>query len=551
MRAFLILTLVAVVALPFALRPARPVTAAADDTVVVITPHNEAIRHEYSRGFADWYRAKTGRSVRIDWRMVGGTSEIARFLEGEYVSAFELHWTRTLGRPWSAAVQAGFQNGRLGADAPAVVKEARAAFLASDVGCGIDVFFGGGTYDFERQAAAGRLVDSGLRRARPEWFREDTIPEVFGGERFWRADGLWVGTVLSSYGMIFNRGSLARLGVTREPTQWADMADPRLMGEVALADPTKSGSVAKAFENVIQQQMQRRLKALEREQPGLDVAARETLAVREGWTEGLRLLQRIGANARYFTDTSQKPPIDVAAGNCAIGLCIDFYGRQQQEAVRRRTDAPAESSAGAAERLGYVSPAGGSVASADPVALMRGARNRRAAEAFIEFTVAMEGQKLWNFRPGTPGGPERFALRRLPVRRDFFDQAEWKAWRSDPEESPYAQAEPLIYREAWTGRIFREMAFVIRVMCQDTHAELKRAWSAVNAAPESRRAAALAALQDLAAVSYDRVNGEVRSRLGSRDKVDEVRLANELGGWFRANYARAEALANGRAEIAQ
>ena len=549
MRALIILTLVAVVALPFAFRPARTVAAAADDTVVIITPHNEAIRHEFTRGFAEWYRAKTGRSVRIDWRMVGGTSEIARFLEGEYVSAFELHWTRTLGKTWSAEVQAGFQNGRLAADAPAAAKEARAAFLASEVGCGIDVFFGGGTYDFERQAAAGRLVDSGLLRARPEWFRDDTIPEIFGGERFWRADGLWLGTVLSSYGMIFNRDSLARLGVAREPAQWEDMADPRLIGEVALADPTKSGSVAKAFENVIQQQMQRRLKTLEREQPNADAKAREAQAVREGWAEGMRLLQRIGANARYFTDTSQKPPIDVATGNCAIGLCIDFYGRQQQEAVRRRTEMPAgERATGATpgrERLGYVSPAGGSVASADPVALMRGAKNRAAALAFIEYTVAMEGQKLWNFRPGTPGGPERFPLRRLPVRRDFFAQPEWSKWRSDPEESPYAQTEPLVYREAWTGRIFREMAFVIRVMCQDTHVELKRAWTAVNAAPEPRRAAALAALQEISAVSHERVTGEVRARLGSRDKVDEVRLARELGEWFRANYARAEAIARG------
>ncbi|MEI6467371.1 MAG: iron ABC transporter substrate-binding protein, partial [Verrucomicrobiota bacterium] len=138
--------LLAIVAVPFALRPQRGATARTDDTVVIITPHNEAIRHEYARGFAAWYRAKTGRTVGIDWRMVGGTSDIARFLEGEYTSAFELHWTR-LGKEWSAEIQAGFQNGRLPESAPAVVRAARAAFLASEVGCGIDVFFGGGTYD--------------------------------------------------------------------------------------------------------------------------------------------------------------------------------------------------------------------------------------------------------------------------------------------------------------------------------------------------------------------------------------------------------------------
>lgn len=551
-RALLILALVAVVALPFALRPERAAVARADDTVVIITPHNEAIRHEFGRGFAAWYRQRMGRSVAIDWRIVGGTSDIARYLEGEYTAAFENYWTRTLGRPWSTEVQAGFQAPRVAAGAPAAVKEAWEAFRASEVGCRIDVFFGGGTYDLDRQAAAGRLIKPAVLEQRPEWFTEETIPRRFGGEEYRHAEGLWIGTVLSSYGIIFNRDALRRAGFEGEPAQWADLADPRLAGEVGLADPTKSGSVAKAFENIVQQAMQRRLRELEATES--DVRAREARAVREGWLAGLRLVQRIGANARYFTDTSQKPPIDVAAGNCAVGLCIDFYGRQQQEAVRRRAGEEAtvrgEASGGRGERerIGYVSPQGGSVASVDPIALLRGAPNRGVAEAFIEYALSLEGQKLWNFRPGTPGGPERFALRRLPVRRDFYAQDDWKEWRSDPADSPFAQADPLIYREAWTGRYFRELAFIIRIMCQDTHGELRRAWRAIVAAPEPQRARALAVLQDLTAVDYERATGAIRARLGAKDKVEEVRLAKELGDAFRRNYARAEAIAAGIAQ---
>lgn len=533
-RALLFLLLTAIVALPFALRPGRVSAKRADDTVVIITPHNEAIRFEYARGFAEWYRAKTGRTVAIDWRVVGGTSEIARFLEGEYTTGFENHWTRELHQPWSTEVQAGFQNGRLPPDAPASVRAARAAFLASNVSCGIDVFFGGGTYDLERQAQAGRLIDSGLRTRRPEWFTADTIPQNFGGETYWDPEGLWIGTVLSSYGVLFNRDSLRRLGIEREPRRWEDLADPRLIGEVGLADPTKSGSVAKAFENMIQQQMQRRFKA----------GGEEARAVRLGWEDGLRLIQLIGANARYFTDSSQKPPIDVAAGNCAVGLCIDFYGRQQQEALRRRSGPPVREREGA-ERVGYHSPPGGSVASVDPIALLRGAPHRAVASDFIEYTLSMEGQKRWNFKPGTPGGPERFALRRMPVRRDFYAHAEWKPLRSDPEDSPFEQEDPLVYREAWTGRYFREMAFVVRVMCLDAHAELVAAWRAINAAPEPARSRALVALQDLSAIAYDRTTTDIRARLGAKDKVDEIRLARELGDIFRANYARAERIAEG------
>jgi hypothetical protein len=282
--------------------------------------------------------------------------------------------------------------------------------------------------------------------------------------------------------------------------------------------------------------MQLRLQALQAANPAGDAKAQEAQAVREGWIAGLRLMQLIGANSRYFTDTSQKPPIDVAAGNCAVGMCIDFYGRQQAEAVQRRDNS---------NRLGFVSPPGGTAYSVDPIALLRGAPNREVAVAFMEYVLSPEGQKLWNFKPGTPGGPERFALRRLPVRRDFYAHEEWKPWRSDPDASPYTEPNQLNYHDAWTGRIFRDMAFIIRVMCQDTHSELVRAWRAVVTAPEPVRARALAAMQDLSMVDYDRVGGDIHKALGSKNKVDGINLANELGAAFRRNYARAEEIASG------
>ncbi|HEY8931749.1 MAG TPA: extracellular solute-binding protein, partial [Rariglobus sp.] len=437
---------------------------------------------------------------------------------------------------WSNEVLAGFSNGSLPADASAEAKEARAAFLASEVGCGIDLFYGGGSYDFIRQAQAGRLVDSGVLKAHPEWFNDAVIPQSFAGEAYWDKDGRWVGTVLSSFGIVANKDSLARLGVTTAPKSWADLADPRYVGEVALADPTKSGSSAKAFENVIQQQMQRLVFARMATARYASEDARqaaEARAVSEGWTEGLRLLQRIGANARYFTDSAQKVPIDVAAGDCAVGMGIDFYGRQQQEAVRRR---------GSADRMTYVSPEGGAVASVDPVGLLRGAPHRAVAVAFIEFSLSMEGQKLWNLKPGASGGPEYFALRRLPVRKDFYALPGIAELRSDPEELPYAeQADRLIYRPERTGRLFRELAFVMRVMCLDTQPELKRAWRALIDA--EMPAEALAVFSDVSAVSYEETGGRIRAALRSKNKVDEIKLANELGNRFRAQYLRAEELA--------
>ena len=89
------------------------------------------------------------------------------------------------------------------------------------------------------------------------------------------------------------------------------------------------------------------------------------------------------------------------------------------------------------------------------------------------------------------------------------------------------------------------MSFVTHAMCLDAHEELIAAWRAIRDAQEPRRAQALAVLQDLTVLSYDEVNGRIRRVLASKDSVDERKLARELTAEFRAQYARAAALARG------
>jgi ABC-type Fe3+ transport system substrate-binding protein len=532
-RSLVLAVLVATVALPFVLRTDEAPALVADDKVVIITPHNEAIRSEFARGFAEWYRTRHGRTIAVDWRVIGGTSEIARYLDGEYTQSFRLHWTRDLRRPWTAVVEQAFDNPAIRPDDTpeddTEAEAARRAFLASDASCGIDLFFGGGSFDFIRQAAAGRIVDSGIFERQPRWFGDRVFPQQHNGEIFWAKDRTWVGAVIASFGILYNRDSIARLGIEREPTRWRDLADPRLIGELALADPTKSSSIAKAFEMVLQQEMQIRLRELR--EAGVRAAEAEERAVREGWIRGFQLLQLMGANARYFTDSSQKPPIDISQGDSAAGMCIDFYGRYQAEAVRRRDDSA---------RLEYVTPTAGSVFNVDPIATLRGAPRPGIALDFIEYVLSPEGQNLWNFKVGTPGGPTTFALRRLPVRKDSY-APDLDAFRSDPGVNPYAPENDFVYHPEWTGGVFREMAFLIRVMCLDPHHELVRAWRAVIEA--GFPAEAMAILQDVSSIDYERTNGPIRTALRSGNPIDEVRLAKELANGFRRRYERAAEIA--------
>jgi ABC-type Fe3+ transport system substrate-binding protein len=525
-QAPLFLLLALVLLGPIVLRPKQTASSQAatgERALVIITPHNESIRYEFSRGFEDYYLQKTGKRVRLDWRTPGGTSEIGRYVASEYLAAFQDHWMHKLKRPWSGAVAASFDNPKVTLDdTPAddtIEQQARRAFLASNVGCKLDLFYGGGSFDFDQQAKAGRLVDSGFVREHPELFNDQVIPRTVSGEPYWDPQGRWIGNVVSSFGIVYNVDSLRRLHIEKPPTQWADLADPRLLHQIALANPTQSSSVNKSLEMLIQQQMGK---------AGENAGAADTVSL--GWTRAMQLLMKIAANARYFTDASTKISLDVEAGEAAAGMTIDFYGRFQSEAVRK----PDGSS-----RLQYVNVVGGSSVGVDPIGLFRGAPNADVAREFIAYVLSVEGQKLWNWKVGTPGGPRRYALRRLPVLPALY-APEFKPLRSDPEVNPFELARTFTYHDAWTGRLFRPIAFIFRVMCIDPHHELTDAWQALIASNFPPQASA--AFSDVSAVDYAAASGSIRDAL-SGDKIKEVQLAKNLADHFRAQYRHAAELA--------
>lgn len=537
----LLLTLIG----PFLLKPQDSTAPARyDRRLVIITPHHDRIRAEFGQAFAAHWKNTTGQTVFVDWRVPGGTSEIAMLIKSEALASFQQHWQHKLHQKWSPAIAQACLNGRITPGDATPEQQARQAYLASNVGTGIDLFFGGGAYDFEQQAKAGTLVPgdgatiglSGLAKQHPAWFGDSGIPEKLSGEPFRDPQARWCGACLSTSGIVFNRDVLRRIGIPQDPDAWEDLADPRYYGQIALSDPGKSGSVTKALEMLIQQQMQLaidRLQTTHGTTPSAKVTPEqlEAQGVAEGWNEGLRLILRISANARYFTDFSTKIPLEVARGDAAAGMCIDFYGRSAEEDVRQPDGT---------SRVGFISPLGGTSVSVDPIGLLRGAPDSEIATAFIEFVLGDPGQKLWSFRVGEPGGPRHHALRRLPVRHDLYTP-ENIARMSDGKEAPFDKAQAFTYHPERTAAAFNAIRFLVRVICVDSHDELHAAWKDIIAAGMPPRA--IAVLEDLTRVKYEAATGPVSKVLSSRDKIQETRLARELGDAFRTQFIRAGAMA--------
>ncbi len=538
--------LLLILAAPFVLKPAvNSVPSKYDRRLVIITPHNENICREYGQAFTKHWKEKTGEILYIDWRVPGGTSELSMFLRSEYAAAFQQYWTHGMGRSWSQQVASAFTNAKLNIDpdkggALSEEQEARALFMKNDIGVGIDLFFGGGAYDFEQQARSGFLVSSDISgkhgltsifKKHPEWFQEDVIPQSCSGETFYDKDKRWVGTCLSSMGICYNRDVLRRLGIEKQPGSWMDLADPKYIRQIALSDPNKSGSVAKSFEQLIQQQISLAMAEVKKTpKPFQTEKDLVDEGLRLGWDNGLTLIMRISANTRYFTDAAPKIPLEVSQGDAAAGMSIDFYGRSFEDQVRK----PDGSS-----RMAFVTPVGGTSFGVDPIGMLRGAPEPAVATAFMEFVLSEEGQKLWNFQVGAPGGPTQTALRRLPVRKDFYTK-ENLALMTDGTVDPYEAAKAFTYHPEWTSHLLGVIRFLVKAMCVESHDEQRRAWEMLAHTGFPQRATTI--FEDTRMINYNTAQ-EIALLLNKKDNAQVMKKARELGIAFRNQYNRAYELA--------
>lgn len=417
---------------PSSRRTAASATSADARRLVVVTPHVEQIQMEFAAAFDRWHQREFKQPVVIDYRQPGGTSDIIKQLEASFAAAAR----KGLLRP-----DGSFPPGT----------------------AGYDLFFGGGSFEHSKMremksAPAPNGTPSQFRMGRPAGFPQAQLDEWFGDNKIgtqtlYDPEQYWIGVALSGFGIVYNRDVLKRLGLP-EPTSFRDLCDPKYVGNLAMTDGRQSGSVTTTYESILN---------------------------KEGW-DGWRTLRELAANARYFASAATKAPIDVGQGEAAAGLSIDFYGRGQAQFLAK----PGEPES--ASRVGYVDPAGAVYIDADPVSMLNGAMDEELAKRFIAFCLTEEAQALWQFpartdprsadnpkgSDGTAMGPERYELRRMPVRRVMYQK--YTGVMIDKAD-PFAAASDVPGR-GWRSAIGVMMAaFGI-----DTRSELVPAWMALNRA---------------------------------------------------------------------
>ncbi len=250
-----------------------------------------------------------------------------------------------------------------------------------------DIFWGGESALFEKLADQKLLQK--VEISKEAW---DSIPAAIGKPKpipLKDKDGYWVGTTLEPYGLVYNPKRVQRLGAP-EPKEWDDLLNPKLKGEVAQCAPTRSSSSNATYEVIL---------SLYGEDKGWD------------W------LRRLAANTGHFTARSRDVPTVVAKGEFAAGFAVPSYMAFEEKL--------------AGFDIRFVAPKNAFV-TPEPMAILAGARNAKAARAFIEFLLTERGQKIFMERglfavspkykvQGAPGSTAEMAVEFTGGVRSYFD----------------------------------------------------------------------------------------------------------------------------------
>jgi iron(III) transport system substrate-binding protein len=250
-----------------------------------------------------------------------------------------------------------------------------------------DIFWGGESALFDKLAEQKLLAKLDLPKA-----VVDSIPTSIGKPKpipLKDPNGWWIGTVLEPYGLVYHPRLYQRLGL-EPPKDWDDLLNPKLKGNVAQCAPTRSSSSHATYEVILQ---------------------------RDGDDKGWAWLQRLGGNTGIFTARSRDVPSVVAKGEFAAGFAVPSYMAFEDRLAGFDIKFVAPKTA-------WITP--------EPMAILTGAKNPKAARAFVEYVLSERGQRVAMERgvfpitpkyrvQGAPGSKAEMAVEFTGGLRSYFD----------------------------------------------------------------------------------------------------------------------------------
>lgn len=326
----------------------------------------------------------------------------------------------------------------------------------------------------------GRLKRQGLLRQLA--LKDAALPARIGATQISDPDGYFVATEVAGYVFAYHQRKLDQLGVA-VPRDWPELANPKLLDNIALPVPGEVGFAPVMFDIVLQAYGWQRGWAL--------------------WSEVAALSQLVHRGASFVADL-------VGPGEAAIGLSIDFFVK-------------AAIANGAT--IGQRYPQHNGV-NPGHIALPLAGRNSDGADAFARFVLSPQGQALLAQRD----------IRKLPVSPQAY------AGMGADEFNPYAAAAngTMNYNGERGRERLNVIAAVFEQMLAKPHAEMRALWQRVYRAEAAGRDAT-AARALLAQPPLDEAGAEseaVRREFGNNLEGGALPQQGLALEWSRACAAR-------------
>ena len=265
------------------------------------------------------------------------------------------------------------------------------------------------------------------------------LPGRLGAQQLSDPAGLYEAYDVAGYGFVANPSALAAAGLSA-PRRWRDLASPEYARQLAMPMASKVGFSPALYDIVLQS---------------------------EGWDAGWRLLGEMAGEATLL-DSGVAPTASVREGKAALALTIDFFAE-----IAKANGAAVEMIY--PERTAFL-PA--------HVAMTAGSEHVAAAQAFIDFLLSTDGQRLMMERDS----------RRHPARPD--------AYQSAPQgfANPFAlPASTLLDYDSEIGRRRPPLiTLLFDLAIVEDHAESAELWRKIHDAEKkfAGNAKAMAALRE-------------------------------------------------------
>lgn len=209
-----------------------------------------------------------------------------------------------------------------------------------------DVWYGG-TFDTHSQAA-----EKGLLKQYKSKYLDDVIPAFKDPGKL---KGNYSSVVyMGVLGFGVNTKRLKQLGITEVPKCWKDLTDPRLKGEIQVADAQSSGTAYTALATFVQLW---------------------------GEDKAFDYMKALHKNISQYTKSGTAPSKNIGRDETTIGI-----GFLQNYSFEREKGAPVE----------VIVPCEGTGYELGGVSLIKNARNEENAKLFIDWVMSKEAQEsMW------------------------------------------------------------------------------------------------------------------------------------------------------------